>query len=170
MYWNGIWRIRCINLDVVVFPLSPWWWVDWTINGWRQVNIIAHNFQGSDGYFVVRQYHTDNQIVEQLRNGCKLLQVERDSIRFIDSLSVFQFLLLAFPKTFRLTELPHKFNIPENQEYVGPIPVNDYYMPEAMSPEGRQEFEKWHQEQRDNHKVFDFQKNWCSTANQMSTY
>ena len=163
MYWNGIWRTRWINLDVVVFTLSPWWWVDWTINGWRQLNIIAHNFQGSDGYFVVHQYHTDNQIVEQLHNGCKLLQVQRGSIRFIDSLSAFQFPLLAFPKTFRLTELrkgyfPHKFNIPENQEYVGSIPAQDYCMPETMTPKRRQEFETWLQEQQDNDVVFDFQE------------
>jgi len=31
-------------------------------------------------------------------------------------------------------------------------------MPEVMSPKGRQEFETWYQEQRDNHVVFDFQK------------
>ena len=31
-------------------------------------------------------------------------------------------------------------------------------MPETMSPEGRQEFEEWHKEQRDKHEVFDFQK------------
>jgi len=31
-------------------------------------------------------------------------------------------------------------------------------MPEAMSPEARQEFEKWHQEQQNNQVVFDFQQ------------
>ena len=95
-------------------------------------------------------------MVEQLRNGCKLLEVKHDRIRFIDSLSFFQMPL-------GLTELrkgyfPQKFNIPENQEYVGSIPTRDYYMPEVMSPKGRQEFETWHQEQRDNDVVFDFQK------------
>ena len=102
-------------------------------------------------------------MVEQLRNGCKLLEVKHDRIRFIDSLSFFQMPLLAFPNTLGLTELrkgyfPHKLNIPENQEYVGSIPTRDYYMPEDMSPKGRQEFETWHQEQRDNDVVFDFQK------------
>ena len=66
------------------------WLYTLTLEDTRQVNVIVHNFQGYDGYFVVRQYHTDNQIVEQLRNGCKLLQVKRDSFRFIDSLSFFQ--------------------------------------------------------------------------------
>ena len=129
----------------------------------RRVNVLAHNFQGYDGYFVTNQYHADNQIIQQIRNGCKLLEVKHDKIRFIDSLSFFQMPLAAFPKTFGLTELkkgyfPHKFNLPEHQDYVGPIPAIDYYMPETMSPEGRQKFETWHKEQSDNQVVFDFQK------------
>jgi len=67
------------------------------------------------------------------------------------------------PVCFGLTELkkgyfPHKFNLPEHQNYVGPVPALDYYMPETMSPEGKQALEKWHQEQRDKEVVFDFQK------------
>ena len=74
-------------------------WLDaLTLEDTRQVNVIAHNFQGYDGYFVVNQYHSDNQIVKQLRNGCKLLEVKHESIRFIDSLSFFQMPLSAFPK------------------------------------------------------------------------
>ena len=139
-------------------------WLDTlTENDTRRVNVLAHNFQGYDGYFVIHQYHTDNRIVEQLRNGCKLLEVKHDRIGFIDSLSFFQMPLSAFPKTFGLTELkkgyfPHQFNIPEHQTYVGPVPAIDYYMPETMSPKARQAFEKWHQEQRDKEVVFDLQK------------
>ena len=158
----------------------------------RPVNVLAHNFQGYDGYFVVNQYHFDNQKIQQIRNGCKLLEVKHDKIRFIDSLSFFQMPLAAFPKTFGLTELrkgyfPHKFNIPDHQEYVGATPaipatpatpwppsrVRGSHpghpghpvgatpaidMPEVMSPEGRQKFETWHKEQCDNQTVFDFQK------------
>ena len=136
-------------------------WLDTlTLNDTRQVNVLAHNFQGYDGYFVIHQYYGDNRIVQQLRNGCKLLEVKHDRLRFIDSLSFFQMPLSAFPKTFGLTELckgyfPHKFNHPDHQTYVGPVPALDYYMPETLSPEGRQALEKWHQQQRD--KVFDFQ-------------
>ena len=139
-------------------------WLDTlTLNDTRQVNVLAHNFQGYDGYFVIHQYYGDNRLVEQLRNGCKLLQVQHDRIRFIDSLSFFQMPLSAFPKTFGLTELkkgyfPHKFNRPEHQTYVDIVPALDYYMPETMSPEGKQTLEKWHQEQRDKEVVFDFQK------------
>ena len=137
-------------------------WLDTlTLNDTRQVNVLAHNFQGYDGYFVIHQYYGDNRIVQQLRNGCKLLEVKHDRLRFIDSLSFFQMPLSAFPKTFGLTELckgyfPHKFNHPDHQTYVGPVPALDYYMPETLSPQDRQALEMWHQQQRD--QVFDFQK------------
>jgi len=139
-------------------------WLDTlTQNDTRQVNVLAHNFQGYDGYFVVHQYHSDNRIVEQLRNGCKLLEVKHDRLRFNDSLSFFQMPLSAFPKTFGLTELKkgyfrHQFNIPDHQTYVGPVPALDYYMPETMSPEAKQELETWHKEHCDKNVVFDFQK------------
>ena len=137
-------------------------WLDTLTNyDTRQVNVLAHNFQGYDGYFVIHQYYDDSRIVQQLRNGCKLLQVQHDRIQFIDSMSFFQMPLSAFPKTFGLTELkkgyfPHLFNHPDHQTYVGPVPALDYYMPETMSPEDKQALETWHQQQRD--KVFDFQK------------
>ena len=86
------------------------------------------------------------------------MQLNFDRIRFIDSLSSFQMPLSAFPKTFGLTELkkgyfPHLFNTPENQEYVGPIPAQHYYMPEVMSVSGRKAFEIWHAQQTG---TFDF--------------
>ena len=147
-------------------------WLDaLTLNDSRQVNVIAHNFQGYDGYFIIEEYYGENRIVQQLRNGCKLLEIKHDRIRFIDSMSFFQMPLSAFPTTFGLTELckghfPHKFNIPKHQHYVGILPSRDYYMPESMSLEGRQAFETWHQEQRAKNVVFDFQKElvaYCSS-------
>ena len=45
-------------------------WLDTlTQNDTRRVNILAHNFQGYDGYFVVHQYHSDNRIVQQLSSA-----------------------------------------------------------------------------------------------------
>ena len=137
------------------------WLEELTEEDTRQVNVIAHNFQGYDGYFVVEGYHSTSQMVEQLRNGCKLLEVKHDRVRFIDSLSFFAMLLSAFPKTFGLTELkkgyfPRLFNLPEHQDYVGPVPSMDYYIPESMSPKGRKAFETWHADQRKNNVEFHF--------------
>ena len=139
-------------------------WLDTlTNNDTRPVNVLAHNFQGYDGYFVANQYHHDNRLIEQLRNGCNLLEIKHDRLRFIDSLSFFQMPLSAFPKTFGLTELkkgyfPHKFNIPDHQTYVGPMPALDYYMPETMSPKAKQALETWHEEQCTQNVLFNFQQ------------
>ena len=137
-------------------------WLDTlTENDTRPVTVIAHNFQGYDGYFIVDEYHRQHRLIEQVRNGGKLMQVTHDRIRFIDSLSFFQMPLSAFPKTFGITELkkgyfPHLFNPPENQEYVGLIPDMKYYMPETMSVSGRKAFETWHAEQVSKQVEFDF--------------
>lgn len=65
----------------------------------RPVTVIAHNFQGFDGYFIVDNYHNQHRIVEQIRNGAKLLRVTFDCIRFIDSLSLsFKCLSLLSPR------------------------------------------------------------------------
>ena len=129
----------------------------------RNVTVLAHNFSGYDSYFVVEEYHRQHRVLNQIRNGAKLLQLTFDNINFIDSLSFFQMPLSAFPKTFGLTELkkgyfPHLFNTPENQDYVGPIPEKEFYMPETMSVNGRKDFEKWHDKERAENVVFDFQK------------
>jgi len=128
-------------------------WLDTlTAGDTRDVTVIAHNFQRYDGYFVVDEYHRQNRIVEQVRNSGKIMQLNFDWICFIDSLSFFQMPLSAFPTIFGLTELkkgylPHLFNTPENQSYVGLIPAPHYYMPEVMSVSGRKAFETWHAQQ-----------------------
>jgi hypothetical protein len=71
--------------------------------------------------------------------------------------------LANFPKTFGLSELckgyfPHLFNRKENQDYVGPIPPEPYYMANGMSTKKRETFLEWYREQRDNNYVFDFAK------------
>ena len=139
------------------------WLEELTEGDTRHVTVIAHNFQGYDGYFVVKDYYGHNQLIRQLRNGAKLLEVKHDSVRFIYSLSFMAMPLSAFPKTFGIKELkkgyfPHLFNTPEHQEYVGPIPAEDYYVPESMTIKGRKKFNTWHQKQRDENVVFDFAK------------
>lgn len=129
----------------------------------RQVNVIAHNMQAYDGYFVLKQYYKNGQNVTQIRNGAKLMELVMDNVRFIDSLNFFQMPLSSFPKTFGLTELkkgffPHLFNLPENQHYVGPVPAKDYFMTESMSLDKKKEFDEWYQKQQDDQVVFDCAK------------
>ena len=102
---------------------------------------------------MVDEYHGQNRIVEQVRNGGTLMQVNFDRIRFIHSLPFLQMPLSTFPKTFGLTELrngyfPHLFNIFENQDYEGHIPEQHYYMSQVMTVSGRKDFETWHAKQQ----------------------
>jgi hypothetical protein len=75
--------------------------------------------------------------------------------------------LAKFPKTFDLEEthkryFPHLFNKKENQNYVGPIPCEPYYNVNEMGPKNREDFQKWHKEQRDNNVVLDFVKEFTA--------
>ena len=83
--------------------------------------VVAHNFQGYDGYFI-KEYLIENAIhYEIIYRGAKSLSLKVPGwdIRFIDSLNFIPMSLAKFPKTFGQDELckgyfPHRFNKDEN--------------------------------------------------------
>ena len=127
--------------------------------------VVAHNFQGYDGYFI-QNYLNKNAIkYEHILRGAKILSltIPMFNIKFIDSLNFIPMSLAKFPKTFGETELckgyfPHLFNKEENQDYVGPIPCQNDYGVNFMKPEEREAFIAWHKEQVESGYEFDFQK------------
>ncbi len=126
---------------------------------------VAHNFQGYDGYFIENYLNKNGVKYEVVMRGGKILtlRVPMFNIKFIDSLNFIPMSLAKFPQTFNLDELrkgyfPHLFNKKENQDYIGPIPPEPYYMPNGMKPKEREAFQKWHKEQRESGYVFDFAK------------
>ena len=127
--------------------------------------VVAHNFQGYDGYFI-QNYLNKNAIkYEVILRGAKILSmtIPMFNIKFIDSLNFIPMSLAKFPKTFGQNELckgyfPHLFNKEENQDYVGPIPCQNDYGVNFMKPEERKAFQTWHKEQVENNYEFDFQK------------
>ena len=91
--------------------------------------MVAHNFQGYDGYFIQQYLHENGVIPEVIMRGAKILSMHIPmlKIKFIDSLSFIPMRLADFPKTFGLNELakgyfPHLFKKTENQNYIGPLP------------------------------------------------
>ena len=150
----------------------------------RKIIVIAHNLQAYDGYFVIKELHRDNKSVTQIRTGAKILEISHYDIRFIDSLNFFTMPLKDFPKTFGLKLLkkdeagnlitdedgnyvedplakgyfPHLFNRRENENYVGPLPPQEDYLPNTFSVEDKEKFEKWYKQEVDNHAVFNFQR------------
>ena len=127
--------------------------------------VVAHNFQGYDGYFI-QNYLNKNAIkYEVILRGAKILSmtIPMFNIKFIDSLNFIPMSLAKFPKTFGKTELakgyfPHFFNKEENQNYIGPIPDVEYYSPNMMKPEAREAFLAWHEEQVESNYVFNFRE------------
>ena len=127
--------------------------------------VVAHNFQGYDGYFIVK-YLIQNAIkYEFILRGAKILSmtIPMFNIKFIDSLNFIPMSLAKFPKTFGQDELckgyfPHLFNKDENWNYVGPIPCQNEYNVNFMKPTERKAFIAWHKEQVESNYLFDFQK------------
>ena len=137
--------------------------------GEQPIIVIAHNFQGYDGYFIIDAMRKRGYDFKQVRNRGKILQLSfaNDTIKFIDSLSFFQMPKRNFPKTFGITELtkgffPHLFNTPENQQYVGPMPPIEDYLPHTMPVKEFEKFQSWYQEKIDNEAVFNFQKEFIA--------
>ena len=127
--------------------------------------VVAHNFQGYDGYFI-QNFLIKNAIHhEVIYRGAKILSmtVPMFNMKFIDSLNFMPMALAALPKTFGVPELckgyfPHLFNKEENQGYVGPIPPAHYYQPNGMKPKVREEFLAWHKEKVESNYVFNFKE------------
>ena len=129
----------------------------------EKVIVVAHNFKGYDGYFILDELykqHTTN--LKQIVNGAKILSLELPNIKFIDSMNFFPMALSNFPKTFGLNEMkkgffPHFFNTQQNQIYEGYMPEKSYYDPDGMSPQRKEEFDKWYNEKVSERYIFNFQ-------------
>ena len=127
--------------------------------------VVAHNFQGYDGYFI-KDYLIQNAIrYEIIYRGAKSLSLKVPDwgIRFIDSINFIPMALAKFLKTFGQDELckgyfPHMFNKDENQNYVGPIPCQNDYGVNFMKPGERDAFIAWHDEQVANNYRYDFRE------------
>ena len=127
--------------------------------------VVAHNFQGYDGYFIIKYLIMNAIKYELILRGAKILSmtIPMFNIKFIDSLNFIPMSLAKFPKTFGETELckgyfPHLFNKEENWNYVGPVPCQNDYGVNFMKPEERKVFIAWHKEQVESNYLFDFQK------------
>ena len=109
--------------------------------------IIAHNFGGYDGQFILRHI-IDKGVAKPTdlaTNGNKIITMTVYRIRFIDSLNFLAMKLAKFLATFGLKEIkkgyfPHIANTEEFWNYSGPNLDAKYYSPESMSVKDRETF------------------------------
>jgi len=101
----------------------------------KEYTFIAHYGKGYDFQFVAEWLIVHSVKPHIIQNAQKIMQLEVQcdyNIRFVDSISFTLIPLRDFPKTFGLTEtakgyFPHKFNIDENQNYIGLYPDKQFY-------------------------------------------
>ena len=130
----------------------------------REIIIVFHNFKGFDSVFIVNElYQQQREVTEQLTVGAKVLSFKSGPLKFIDSLSFLPIPLAAFTNTFNLRELkkgffPHLFNLPHHQNYVGRIPDIEFYDPDGMMPNKKEELLQWHADQVRRNVSFNFKQ------------
>nr|XP_022311186.1 uncharacterized protein LOC111116481 [Crassostrea virginica] len=128
--------------------------------------VIAHNFKGYDGQFILNYLvHTACITPTVIMNGTKILSMQALDLKFIHSFNYLPFALAKMPSAFGLKELkkgyfPHFFNTKANQNYVGPYPAASFYGPNDMTSSARAAFYAWYEEQQG--KTFDFQKEFLA--------
>ena len=131
----------------------------------KEVIVISHNGGGFDIQFILNKFLLQTDITPELiMRGTKIILMQISNIKFIDSINYFPMALSKLPKALGLDDkfkkgyFPHLFNRRENENYIGPLPAIEYYLPDHMKEEEHKEFLKWWNEQRSNHVVFDFKK------------
>jgi len=125
---------------------------------------IAHNLKGYDGVFILKyilsSFLPNDTMPSVLVNGTKILSIKFRKLKLIDSHSFLSMPLSEFSSTFNLKEckghFPHLFNLPENQNYLGPYPDKKFYGSEFYGIKKKAEFDKWYDSVK--HEIFDFKQ------------
>ncbi|XP_036139539.1 uncharacterized protein LOC118644656 [Monomorium pharaonis] len=136
----------------------------------KKIICIAHNakaFHIKDAQFILKYLVEKTEMTEKpelILNGTKIIAITLGHVKFIDSVNYMPMRLSELPKAFGLRDtsdkgvFPHLFNTIENQTYVGPLPDIQYFCPDQMKPEEREQFLAWHSKLSNEGYIFDFQR------------
>ena len=121
----------------------------------KEVIVIAHNGQAFDHQFILNHLMTTTDLTPELiMRGTKIIMMRLGNLKFIDSLNYFPMALSKLPKAFGLCDsfkkgyFPHLFNTADNQTYIGPLPPIEFYSPDSMKEEDRDNFLQWYKEHK----------------------
>ncbi len=145
---------RCFSTESHLF-YTMHEFIRWIEGLHEEITLFAHNLKGYDGRMVFDHLfdnHTPPQ--EVLWRGSKIMKMQYGKATFQDTLLHFPASLEQLPKMLGLDEtqfkkgfFPYRFNVPENQDYVGSIPPVEMFDPGFMSTKKREEFIVWHADQ-----------------------
>jgi len=138
---------------------------NWLVKkGHKGYTVIFHNGGGYDYNFIMQEMIINGHLPEVIFNGnnVKMMVLKSLNMHFIDSYLIFGTALKKLPEMFGFSnvvvkgDFPHKFNRPENYDYIGPMPNIEYYGVNQMKGNDRTKFINWYNEQVNNNYVFNF--------------
>jgi hypothetical protein len=120
----------------------------------EKYTLVFHNGGAYDTYFIARfLFETRRKLPRVIYRGSKIVAIDTGDLRVVDSINFLGFPLAQMPGIFQLKDVrkgtfPHFFNREENWSYVGPLPDPADYGVDSMKPKVREEFLRWHHEQK----------------------
>ncbi|XP_046397765.1 uncharacterized protein LOC124164478 [Ischnura elegans] len=124
----------------------------------KEIVVVAHNMKGYDGQFILSHMTSKlNWKPSVLMTGTKIISMQIDNLKFIDSLNFMPMSLAKLPKAFGLSENLKKGYFPHffcDRNYSGALPPKDAYGANTMSENERQVFDEWYE----NQSVFHYEK------------
>jgi hypothetical protein len=181
--YNGT-KLMCLNIHAVNLACAKDFagnnytfsniseFVDWCLEFKEKYKFIAHNAKGFDSHFILKEIILRGMKPYTVYNGTKLMCLEINGHKFIDSCCFMPQPLKDLPRSFGFEELkkgyfPHYFNTSENQDYVGPYPAAEYYGPDTMKETDRAEFYRWYKKLM---VCLILKKSYLDIVNQTSTF
>uniref|UniRef100_A0A1I7U811 DNA-directed DNA polymerase n=1 Tax=Caenorhabditis tropicalis TaxID=1561998 RepID=A0A1I7U811_9PELO len=127
----------------------------------RGAVLVAHNASGYDGQFILENLIASNKAAPEIcLDGSKLVFMNYNQIRLVDSLKYLTMSLSNVGKTFQVDsvkgDFPVKFIKPENYDYSGPLPDIKFYDLENKAPAVKEKITKYLEEERIKGTIFNF--------------
>ena len=137
--------------------------VNWMLDQ-KYSTFLAHNGKAYDNWLVHQHIvrRTQEKPTGLILAGNKIMKMKLANNEWLDSINHIASPLEGLPKMFGLDAqqfkkgfFPYKFNVADNQNYIGKIPDIKYFEPNRMKDNKRTEFLEWYSKQTG---VYDFHK------------
>ena len=114
--------------------------------------VWAHNNTRFNGMFVLQGFCSMSCDPSLIMEGASPIQLKWKKVCFKDTYKYVMCSLDVLAKQFNLPILkgffPHGFNTPENQDYVGPLPAEEFFETKFMTEKRYAEFKEWYEIER----------------------
>jgi hypothetical protein len=154
------------TMAVEALSIDEFWEKIKSTKPFGNTTFYAHNLKGYDGRLLMDFFERKDIVPDlTIKTGDKVMlftvstqntgQEKKLWISFKDTLLQLQTSLKNLPKMFGLDvsirkgDFPYLFNIPENQDYQGPLPEPSFYEVDRKKGAEKERFLTWHREETD---------------------